>query len=1054
MGLVIQNLSTFIACFALALATEPILALVTLSTIPLVVLVQIITQSICSPLYTVERRSFAEASTNVERATNAITTVKAHNAQKSELERFDRVADGAKSSLVTQAMVWAISISMTDFFLLGTFVVGFWYGAKVVRDGKADAGTVMTVFWACLLAASFLQMVVPQLSMVTKGKNSMASLRSVIRSEAVRPPSISNPFSPVDSSHNLTFSHDLKSETRIPQERLRPTKCRGDFDLQNVCFAYPSRPEHVVLKEITLFLPEGETTFIVGGSGSGKSTIAQLLLRLYNPNGGGITLDDQPFPILEDGFTQQNIAAVQQGCILFDMSVHENVAMGRAGAGPDPLTGRVRTPKDVTQEEVIEACKMAMIHDFIVNLPDGYETNLGVGGSALSGGQRQRLAIARARIRDPTVLILDEATSALDATSRVIVFENLKQWRKNRTTIVITHDLSQIVADDFVYVMKDGVVAEQGFRMDLISRRPLSGQLGGIFATMAAEQAIEPLPAKVEEWRDRPEDEEVLAENLETPRTQPYRPSPSPTPDSRPHTPSFGIPGRESLAYFNVLDGYSRGDRLSVTPNAKRTSMEQKRLSSTHLQYDLKRTSRVSLVQPDLAARDDKHLESPISLGLTVPTRVPSRLSTRSPGLVRPNSRVSFRESMDREEFLLPYLQPSPPSRQIPLSTEKEDERVATTMRYSYLHKTMSQNFEDEYKDQQDLGEVIEDPIPGEGQRRKRMGILRLLFHFLPSMPNKLYLFLGLTGAIGHGVSTPAWSFFLAKLMTIVGTGGTDPDLTKFGLIVLAICAAQAFADWAQQYFLYALAAMWTGSIRTKAFQKVLAQDKSWYDKTQNSPARLVQCLIKDADDMRQLIGSVVGKFCVFVVMVGLGIVWAMIIDYRLTLIGLALAPVFAAIILLNNGMIGKAEVRNKARREAVARTFYDVSMMPIFLSWLIETCDRASRISAVSGRWDWRGRSENVSKPMRRLPNRQVLQQAGSLPLAFPSLQACHFLPSVSPTSDKIRGVTDMTGHSPYELGWKRVHAEGIPQLCRDASSLQSCALLIDLWNGDAGLQ
>lgn len=395
-----QNCATFFLCFILAMTKSPILAIVTLSTIPLVVLTQIITQVLCGPLYAHERRAFAEASTNVERATSAITTVKAHNAQQSEEDRFVKLVGRAGVSLVRQAMVWAVSIATTDFLLLGTFVVGFWYGAKVVRDGKSTAGEVMTVFWACLLAASYLQSVVPQLTIVTKGKNSMASLLTVIKDEPAM-----NPFSPSGPPQSPSFPHRNSARSRpLSLRGIRPPRCRGEFNLRNVSFAYPSRPYQPVLRDVSLFLPPGETTFIVGGSGSGKSTIAQLLLRLY-PSIGEITLDDQSFVHLDEGFTREHIAAVQQGCILFDMSVHDNVAIGLVGAGVDNM-GMVRRPKDVTRDEVVEACKIAMIHDFIDSLPEGYETKLGTGGSALSGGQRQRLAIARARIRDPTVLIL------------------------------------------------------------------------------------------------------------------------------------------------------------------------------------------------------------------------------------------------------------------------------------------------------------------------------------------------------------------------------------------------------------------------------------------------------------------------------------------------------------------------------------------------------------------------------------------------------------------------------------------------------------------------
>ena len=432
MGNFVQYFGSFLLCFILAMVKSPVLSLVTLSTIPLVVIVQIVTQVIIMPMYSAERRGFAEASTNIERSTNAIATVKAHNAEPAEKARFNRIVERVRETLAKQAVVWAASVSLTDFLLLATFVSGFWYGAALVRQGKLERGAVMTVFWACLLASSYLQQAVPTLSFITKGKMSMASLLTVIQDVAPDPArapkpkdkrkskgemDISSPFSPDNSPVNSTFrptSLTIPGTRPISMSKITPTKCIGEFNLVHVSFAYPSRPDNPVLRDITLSIPPGETTFIVGGSGSGKSTIAQLLLRLYNPDGGEITLDDQSFPFLDESFTRANIAAVQQGCILFDMSVHDNVALGLAGAGPG-VNGNKRRPEDVSRAEVEEACKMAMIHDFIVGLPEGYETRLGTGGSSLSGGQRQRLAIARARIRDPSILILGELIAYIRA---------------------------------------------------------------------------------------------------------------------------------------------------------------------------------------------------------------------------------------------------------------------------------------------------------------------------------------------------------------------------------------------------------------------------------------------------------------------------------------------------------------------------------------------------------------------------------------------------------------------------------------------------------------
>lgn len=414
MGHTVQQLTVFVSCSILALVKSYSLALVTLSAIPLALLIQVATQVVANPLFAEERRALEDSSTTVERTTNAISTVKAFNAQNVETEKFGRGVIKARQNYVKQAIVWSINNGVTNLLLQVMFVAGFWFGSKLVRSGQITAAEVMTVFWACLLGSSSLQGVVPHLVYIAQGKASMASLVGMIRAPAIRKKTIlpvpdtgrssgvdtdedysPSPFSPL----NRPGQNGPKPPITRAAEPVIPAKAYGEFSLRSVTFAYPARPEVLALNNVSIFLPAGETTFIVGASGSGKSTIAQLLLRLYQPDSGEIQMDDQPLQHLDFAFTREHISAVQQGCIMFDMTLHDNVAMGLAGL-PD------KKPEDANREQVVEACKMAMLDDFIQSLPQGYETRLGTKGASLSGGQRQRLAIARARLRDPTILVL------------------------------------------------------------------------------------------------------------------------------------------------------------------------------------------------------------------------------------------------------------------------------------------------------------------------------------------------------------------------------------------------------------------------------------------------------------------------------------------------------------------------------------------------------------------------------------------------------------------------------------------------------------------------
>jgi len=198
---------------------------------------------------------------------------------------------------------------------------------------------------------------------------------------------------------------------------------------KNVEFAYPTRPEATIIRNLNLEIPAGKTVAFVGPSGSGKSTVVGLLQRFYDPLYGSVELDSHNIRNLDLKWYRQQIGVVGQEPVLFNLSIRDNIILGSPN------------PERVTTEELERACREANCHDFIMKLPMGYETSVGERGGMMSGGQKQRIAIARALIRDPKILLLDEATSALDTTSEKLVQRTLDAASAKRTTLVVAHRL-------------------------------------------------------------------------------------------------------------------------------------------------------------------------------------------------------------------------------------------------------------------------------------------------------------------------------------------------------------------------------------------------------------------------------------------------------------------------------------------------------------------------------------------------------------------------------------------------------------------------------------
>nr|XP_046260733.1 bile salt export pump isoform X2 [Scatophagus argus] len=231
---------------------------------------------------------------------------------------------------------------------------------------------------------------------------------------------------------------------------------KGDIEFHNVTFFYPSRPEVMILNDLSMQVKAGETTAFVGPSGSGKSTTIQLIQRFYDPEEGMVTLDGRDIRTLNIQWLRSLIGIVEQEPVLFATTIAENIRFGRPG---------------VTMEDLIQATKDANAYNFIMDLPQKFDTLVGEGGGQMSGGQKQRIAIARALIRNPRILLLDMATSALDNESEAVVQEALDKVRMGRTTISIAHRLSTIRNADVIIGFEHGQAVEKGTHSELIERQ-------------------------------------------------------------------------------------------------------------------------------------------------------------------------------------------------------------------------------------------------------------------------------------------------------------------------------------------------------------------------------------------------------------------------------------------------------------------------------------------------------------------------------------------------------------------------------------------------------
>lgn len=371
--------------------------------------------------------SLAEASIVAEETISGIRTVKSFVQEAEEVRRYRGALD--ESFKMARARVRAIAEFMTLAMVCGFAAISFvlWFGGRQVIDGQLTVGDLTQFLLYVMLMAI--------------GAGSLGSLWGDM-------------MSGVGASQRIfeileRTSHEHKSG-------LRPATLQGALSFSNVVFHYPSRPDLEVLKDVSFKVEPGHAVALVGSSGSGKTTIAGLLARFYDPSSGRITLDDQWLADLDLAWLREQIGIVSQEPVLISSTIEDNIRYGRPNA---------------TKEEVETAARAANAFDFIQGFPERFQTRVGEKGIQLSGGQKQRVAIARALLKDPRILILDEATSNLDTASEHLVQEALQRLMKGRTTLIIAHRLATIKDADMIFVVDQGRIVQRGRHTELSEDR-------------------------------------------------------------------------------------------------------------------------------------------------------------------------------------------------------------------------------------------------------------------------------------------------------------------------------------------------------------------------------------------------------------------------------------------------------------------------------------------------------------------------------------------------------------------------------------------------------
>jgi len=423
-----RQIATLVIGLFFIVFISPKLTLVMLSVFPALIIVAILFGRFIRRLSKKSQDALAEANIVVDETFQAINIVKAFANEKYEASRYGNSITSVVGYALKAARYRGLFVSFIFLGLFGSIVLVLWYGATLISAGSMTIGQLTSfIIYTTFIGGSM---------------GGMSGLYATIQSS-------------IGASERVRgiLEEDSEANASNQNKTITAIEINGPIEFNNVNFYYPTRTDVQVLNNINFNIKRGEMVAIVGASGAGKSTIAQLLMRFYDVSGGDIFINKKPLSQIEHHHLRSNIAIVPQEVILFGGTIKENIAYGNITA---------------TQQQIIEAAKAANAIDFIQSFPDGFDTVVGERGIKLSGGQKQRIAIARAILKNPNILILDEATSSLDSESEQLVKEALEKLMDNRTTIVIAHRLATVRNADKILVLEKGNIIETGKHHQLI----------------------------------------------------------------------------------------------------------------------------------------------------------------------------------------------------------------------------------------------------------------------------------------------------------------------------------------------------------------------------------------------------------------------------------------------------------------------------------------------------------------------------------------------------------------------------------------------------------